>query len=107
MSDYRNYDFRNWDDPFRNDSRLDPNLRTPNATGGWIAAAVFLVIVLAVAFGAGHKPGQGATNMAANSPSAATHMAPAMVPAMVPPPSATPAPNATVPIAPAPAAPSR
>lgn len=92
MFDYRNadYDFRNPDDPFRHDSKLDPTIRAPNAAWGWIAAAVFLGIVLAVAFGAGHRPGQPATNMAYNSPTAASHM----TPTTVLPPTATPAPPA-------------
>ena len=100
MSDYRtsNLDFRNPDEPFRN----DPNVRTSRAASGWIAAAVFLVIVLAVALGAGHKPGQRGTNIAANNmaPPPAAHIAPTTVP----PPSATPAPAAIAPppITPAP-----
>lgn len=75
MSDYRNanYDYRNPNDPFRSDSAYDPNVRAPNAAWGWIAAAVFLVVVLAVAFGAGHKPAQLAQNDATPP---AVHMAP-------------------------------
>lgn len=91
MSDYRsNFDYRYPEDPFRNNSQLDSNLGAPSAAWGWIAAAVFLVVVLAVAFGFGHKPGQLGTNTASNditSPAAA-HMAPL---AAVPPPSAAPA----------------
>jgi len=69
--------------------RFDPNVRAGNAAWGWIAAAVFLVVVLAVAFGVGHQPGERATNTAFNSPApppVMTHMNP---PAMAP---ATPAP---------------
>ena len=98
MSDYpnSNYDYRNAEDPFRDDAQLDPNLRAPSAAWGWIAAAVFLVVVLAVAFGFGHKPGQLGTNTASNdiaSP-AATHMAP---PAAVPPPANVPVPGTPTP----------
>ena len=50
------YDYRN--DPLRRDPAYDPDARAMNATWGWIAAAVFLVVVLAVAFGIGHEPGQ-------------------------------------------------
>lgn len=90
MSDYRNYGSHNPEDPLRNDPQLDPNVRAPSAAWGWIAAAVFLVIVLAVVFGYGHKPGQLGTNTASNdvSPPAATHMSP---PATIPPGSTAPA----------------
>ncbi|MGC1780354.1 MAG: hypothetical protein WBB34_20660 [Xanthobacteraceae bacterium] len=109
MSDFRNsnYDYRNPDDPFRADANLDPNVRAPNAAWGWIAAAAFLVVILAVAFGFGHRPGQLGTNTASNdvNPPAVTHMSP---PATLTPPSATPAPSTpTPPVAPtAPATPS-
>lgn len=105
MSDYRNsgFDFRSLEHPYRDNSRLDPKVRAPYAASGWIAAAVFLVIVLAVAFGAGHKPGQHPTNIAANNmaPPPAAQIAPATT---VVPPSATPVPAATAPppITPAP-----
>lgn len=96
MSDFRNYDYRNPEDPLRSDPQLDPNVRPPNPAWGWIAAAIFLVVVLAVAFGYGHKPGQLGTNTASNdiaSP-AATHMT---APAPVPPPSTVPAPGTPTP----------
>ncbi len=66
MSDFRNYDYRNPEDPLLSDPQLDPNVRPPNPAWGWIAAAIFLVVVLAVAFGYGHKPGQLGTNTALN-----------------------------------------
>jgi hypothetical protein len=96
MSEDRNYGYGNPEDPFRSDAQLDPNARAPNAAWGWIAAAVFLVVVLAVAFGYGHKPGQLGTNTAANdiTPPAVTHMAP---PATVLPPSTAPAPGTPTP----------
>jgi hypothetical protein len=95
MSDYRNYDYRNPDDPLRTDPQLDPNVRPPSSTWGWVAAAIFVLVVLAVAFGYGHKPGQLGTNTASNeAPPAVTHMAP---PATVPPPSTTPAPGTPTP----------
>jgi len=54
MSDNWNsdYDYRN--DPLRRDPAYDPDARAMNATWGWIAAALFIVVVLAVAFGIGH-----------------------------------------------------
>ncbi len=93
MSDYRSYDY-NPQDPGR--SEMDPNLRPPNPAWGWIAAAIFLVVVLAVAFGYGHKPGQLGTNTASNdaTPPAVTHMTP---PATVSPPSTAPTPNTPTP----------
>lgn len=107
MSDYRgsNYDYRNPDDPFRNETRLDPAARAPASTWGWVAAAVFLVIVLAVAFGVGHQPGQGGTNVASNSAMqpTVTHSAPST---MAPPATApSPSVNNPAPITPTPSAP--
>jgi cell division protein FtsN len=101
-------DYRNPNDPFRRDMGYDPDARAVNATWGWIAAAVFIVIVLAVAFGIGHQPAPGDTNVASNgaTPPAAGKMAP---PATMAPPSATPAPSATTPapVTPAPNAPAQ
>ena len=106
MSDYRSYS--NPEDPFPDDPRLDPNVRPPSPAWGWIAAAIFVVIVLAVAFGVGHKPGGLGTNTASNdtAPPAVTYMAP---PANAPPQSATPAPtsHAAPPVTPAPNAPAQ
>jgi hypothetical protein len=63
MSDY---DYRNPEDPFRRDAAYDPNVRSGNSAWGWVAAAVFVAIVLAVVFGMGHQPGQNGTNTATN-----------------------------------------
>ncbi len=92
-----NYDYRNSEDPFQRDTAYDPNVRTGNSAWGWIAAAVFVAIVLAVVFGMGHQPGQNGTNTAANeSRPATTQMAPA-TPAPTTPAPATPAPTAPAP----------
>ncbi|MGD0149191.1 MAG: hypothetical protein ABSB77_11450 [Xanthobacteraceae bacterium] len=104
MSDYRNsdYDYRN--DPLRRDPAYDPDARAMNATWGWIAAAVFIVVVLAVAFGIGHEPSQSGPNTASNDviPPAATRMAPPLTPARpTSPPAATPAPVTPTPNSPA------
>jgi hypothetical protein len=103
MSDY---DYRNPEDPFQRDTAYDPNVRTGNSAWGWIAAAVFVAIVLAVVFGMGHQPNQNGTNTAMNQtkPPAATQMAPsASTPTTPPTTSATPAPaNPAPPVAPAP-----
>ena len=91
MSDY---DYRNPQDPFQRDTAYDPNVRTGNSAWGWIAAAVFVAIVLAVVFGMGHQPGQNGTNTASNEmrPPAATQMAPPATPAPTTPAPANPAP---------------
>ena len=98
MSDY---DYRNPEDPFQRDTAYDPNARTGNSAWGWIAAAVFVAIVLAVVFGMGRQPGQNGTNTASNEmrPPATTQMKP---PATNPSP-ASPAPaNPAPPVTPAP-----
>jgi len=71
-------DYRNPEDPFQRDTAYDPDVRTGNSAWGWVAAAVFVAIVLAVVFGIGHQPGQNGTNTASNEmrPPAATQMAP-------------------------------
>lgn len=100
MSDFRNsnFDYRDPDDPLRRDARLDLDARAANAAWGWIAAAVFLVVVLAVAFGIGHQ-GQQGTKTASNDvmppPPAMSRMnPPATAPAPVTPaPLITPAPS--------------
>ncbi len=109
MSDYRNYDHRNPNDPFPGDSQLDPNTRPPSSAWGWIAAAIFLVVVLAVAFGYGHKPGQLGTNTASNERApAATHMiAPAPAPSTAAAPGTPTPPVTTTPNKPAPASPAQ
>ena len=105
MSDNWNsdYDYRN--DPLRRDPAYDPDARAMNATWGWIAAAVFIVVVLAVAFGIGHEPGQSGTNTASNdvTPPAATRMAPPLITPAPPaaPPATTPAPATPTPNSPA------
>lgn len=101
-------DYRNPNDPFYRDDQLnrnaayDASTRGSNATWGWIAGALFLVVILAIAFGIGHEPTMVATNEAAPPPSppAVTRMAPNPNPA----PSAVPAP-APSPANPAPATP--
>ncbi len=81
MPDYHNSDdpfYQTPDDPLRRDVGFSPDARAANAVWGWIAAAVSLVVILAVAFGIGHRPGQTGTNTASNeaTPPAASRMAP-------------------------------
>ena len=103
MSDYRNQDsnYRDVEDPFHSDAKMGPDVAPANVAWGWVAAAVFLVVILAVAFGIGHQPGGIATNTASNdiAPPAAIYMAP---PASMLPPTATPSPSTVPPIAPSP-----
>ena len=81
MADYR-------DDPTRRDLGYDPDARTANAVWAWVASAVFLVVVLAIAFGVGHVPNQGNNTLASNiSPPGMTHGAPNT---LQPPPTASP-----------------
>jgi hypothetical protein len=60
-------DYRNPNDPLQRDSPYDLNARTGNAASGWIAGAVFLVIVIGIAFGIGHMPNQANTNTTGNN----------------------------------------
>ena len=89
MSDYRDPDFRDPNDPLRRDARYDEDARSANAAWGWIAGAVLVVVLLAVAFGIGHNPNPN-TNTASNdiTPPAANQMMP---PAHLAPPANSPA----------------
>lgn len=61
-------EYRNANDPMRRDEPYDLNARGGGASG-WIAGAVLVVILLALAFGVGHMPNQsGANRMANNTP---------------------------------------
>lgn len=70
-------DYRNPNDPSWRDTPYDPNVRPANTAWGWIAGAVFLVVVLAIVFGIGHSPNAGNNRVAVNSPPPASTMAPA------------------------------
>jgi hypothetical protein len=103
MSDYWNRDFDplNPEDPYRRNAKMDPDARAANTVWGWIVAAVFVAVVLAVAFGMIRQPGQLRTDTAANGANApaATHMAPS---AMAPPAITPQTTVAATPISPAP-----
>jgi hypothetical protein len=60
-------DYYNSDDPWRRDAAYDLNARRRGAAWGWIAGAVFLAIVLAIAFGAGRAPNSAGNSMLANN----------------------------------------
>ncbi len=72
-------DYRNPNDPLMRNSSYEP-VGHYNASWGWIAGAVFLVIVFAIAFGVGHEPSRTASNEVAPPP-AAHHMSPMAPPA--------------------------
>ncbi len=108
MSDYQNSDFDpfNPKDPYRRNAKMDPDVRAANAVWGWMAAAIFVVVVLAVAFGMTHQAGQIGTNTASNditAPPAATRMLPPATSPQTTKPGTTLAP----PISPAPPAPAQ
>jgi hypothetical protein len=95
-------DYRNPNDPSRRDSPYDLNARTDNVASGWIAGGVFLVIIIGLAFGVGHMPNHGNSNMVVNNAPPATQPAPSgpasrtyspvpMNPAMSPAPNPAPA----------------
>jgi hypothetical protein len=91
-------DYRDPNDPLRRDTVYDPNVRSSNAAWGWIAGIVFLGIIVALAFGVGRSPNQNGTNVANNTPPAATQNAPGpanrnMAPAPANPAPASPAPS--------------
>jgi hypothetical protein len=109
MSDYRNSNdplYRDPNDPSMRGSGYEPAAPTTGAPWGWIAAAVFVVIVLGIAFGVGHEPSRLASNEAVPPP--LTHPSPLAPPAAMTPPrpmapglAPAPAPLAPVPAAPA------
>ena len=76
--------------------RTIPMYGPANSAWGWIAAAVFVAIVLAVVFGMGRQPGQNGTSTASNETRApATQMAPAPTNPATNPSPANPAPPVT------------
>jgi hypothetical protein len=94
-------DYRDPIDPLYGNTGSERAERRTTAGWGWIAGAVFLVIVLAVAFGVGHEPTRVASNDTTQSaptrmapPAGTTNpAAPSIVPGLAPPPATTPAPN--------------
>jgi hypothetical protein len=102
MSDFRDPLYRDSFNPMTGNVGYEPADRR-NAGWGWIAGAVFLVIVLALAFGVGHEPGTrlasnaatppSATHQPLGPPAAANPASPPAAPSLTPPP--TPAPTPT------------
>lgn len=95
MSDFRDPLYRDSNDPISGNVGYEPAGR--NAGWGWIAAAVFLVVILAIAFGVGHSPNDRVALNSAPPPPAMTHPLGAAPPAtgatpgLIPPPAAAPA----------------
>lgn len=69
-------DYHNPNDPLRQDTPYDLNARSSNATWGWIAGAVFLVVIIALAFGIGRSPNQAGSKVANNTPPVTSQPAP-------------------------------
>lgn len=55
-------DYRNPNDPMGRDPLYDPDARGGSTTWGWAAAALFVVVILAIAFGVGGSPSRIASN---------------------------------------------
>ena len=93
-------DYRDPNDPMYGNPGYASRFHSTRRAYRRFQRAVFLVIVLALAFGVGHEPSRVASNDTTQS--AATRMAPpagtmspapSAVPGLAPPPAATPAPN--------------
>jgi hypothetical protein len=81
-------DYRDPNDPMYRNTGYEPAGRGTGINWGWIAGAMFLVIVLALAFGVGHEPSRVASN---NPPPPQTSApAPSALPGLTPPPSQPP-----------------
>jgi hypothetical protein len=81
-------DYRDPNDPMFGNRGYEPADRT-STSWGWIAGAVFLVIVLALAFGVGREPSRVASNNV-TPPQATSPATPLTVPGLTPPPSQAP-----------------
>jgi hypothetical protein len=82
-------DYRDPNDPMYGNTAYEPADRRSGTSWGWIAGAVFLVIVLALAFGAGHEPSRVASNDTVppqtTTPQTTTPMTPSPLPGLTPP----------------------
>jgi hypothetical protein len=72
-------DYRDPNDPLMRNTAYEPAAGRTGTVWGWIAAAVFLVIILGIAFGVGHEPNRFASNEAVPPP--VTHPSPLAPPA--------------------------
>jgi len=55
-------DYRNPNDPLWRGAQYEPATSGTNVGWGWIAGALALVILVAIAFGVGHSPTETASN---------------------------------------------
>ena len=78
MSDYRDPYNRDPTDPLDRPMRRS-EMRSANSGLGWIAGALFMVVVLALIFGLG-RTGERTANSGANPPAATTGAAPLPIP---------------------------
>jgi hypothetical protein len=81
-------DYRDPNDPMWRNTTYDPDTRGSGTSWGWIAAALFLVVVLAIVFGVKHEP----TQTASNEPPASSRMTNPAAPPATPGQPSTPAP---------------
>ncbi len=86
-------DFRDPNDPTWRNAAYDPNARGYGSTWGWVIGALFVLVVLVIAFGTKHEPNQTASNDV--NPPASTRMVPPAS-GLTPPPA-----NSAPPISPA------
>ncbi len=74
-------DFRDPNDPLRRDQMMQnlppDDSMSSNATWGWVAAAIFAVVVLFLAFTAGREGTQTASNRDMSPPATSTTPSPA------------------------------
>ncbi len=93
-------DFRDPNDPLRRDQMMQnlppDDSMSSNATWGWVAAAIFAIVVLFLAFTASREGTQTASNNPA-PPAASTQGGPAMTPHPGPTTSGSAAPSASGP----------
>jgi hypothetical protein len=68
-------DYRDPNDPTWRNAAYDPNARGYSSTWGWVIGALFVLVVLVIAFGTKHEGSQTASNDV--MPPAATRMGPA------------------------------
>ena len=55
-------DYRNPNDPLWRGAQYEPATSGNNVSWGWIAGALAIVILVAIAFGVGHSPSETASN---------------------------------------------
>jgi len=65
-------DYRDPNDPTWRNAAYDPNARGYSSTWGWVIGALFVLVVLVIAFGTKHEGSQTASNDV--TPPAATLM---------------------------------